>query len=60
MTTSSHDATPPNGQRALWLWAAVLAVMAVVFWFSTDNDPEFLARKSGDLPRRSLAQELRR
>ena len=39
------------------IWAAVLAVMAVVFWFSTDNDPEFQARKSGDLPRKSLAQE---
>jgi NNP family nitrate/nitrite transporter-like MFS transporter len=39
------------------IWAAVLAVMAVVFWFSTDNDPEFLARKSGDLPRKSFAQE---
>jgi hemoglobin-like flavoprotein len=26
------------------IWAAVLAVMAVVFWFSTDNDPEFLAQ----------------
>jgi MFS transporter, NNP family, nitrate/nitrite transporter len=39
------------------IWAAVLAVMAVVFWFSTDDDPEFLARKSSDLPRKSLAQE---
>ena len=39
------------------IWATVLAVMAVVFWFSTDNNPEFLARKSGDLPRKSLAQE---
>jgi MFS transporter, NNP family, nitrate/nitrite transporter len=39
------------------IWAVVLAVMAVVFWFSTDNDPEFLARKAGDLPRKSLAQE---
>jgi MFS transporter, NNP family, nitrate/nitrite transporter len=39
------------------IWATVLAVMAIVFWFSTDDDPEFLGRKSGDLPRKSLAQE---
>jgi NNP family nitrate/nitrite transporter-like MFS transporter len=38
------------------IWAAVLAVMAVVFWFSTDNDPEHAAREAGHV-HKSFAQE---
>jgi MFS transporter, NNP family, nitrate/nitrite transporter len=38
------------------IWAAVLAVMAVVFWFSTDNDPEHAARQAGHV-HKSFAQE---
>jgi MFS transporter, NNP family, nitrate/nitrite transporter len=39
------------------IWAAALVVMAIVFWFSTTDDPAFTARKGGQVPRKTLAQE---
>jgi MFS transporter, NNP family, nitrate/nitrite transporter len=38
-------------------WAAVLAVMAVVFWLTTGDDPVIRARRAGQGRRRSLASE---
>jgi len=44
-------------QTVAVLWAAALAVMAVVFWFATDDDPELKARRaSGQKPRATLLQ----
>ncbi len=40
------------------VWAAVLALMAVVFWLTTGDDPVIRARRSGQVQRRSLASEL--
>ncbi|MBV8107736.1 MAG: NarK/NasA family nitrate transporter [Hyphomicrobiales bacterium] len=44
-------------QTVAEIWAAVLAVMAVVFWFSTEDDPAFAARKAMHAARKSFAQE---
>jgi len=38
-------------------WAAVLAVMAVVFWFTTEDDPVLVKRRRDGAPQRSLAAE---
>jgi MFS transporter, NNP family, nitrate/nitrite transporter len=38
------------------IWAAVLGVMAIVFWFSTSDDPQHAARKAGQA-HKSFAQE---
>jgi len=38
-------------------WAAVLAVMAVVFWFTTEDDPVLIKRRQEGAPQRSLAAE---
>jgi NNP family nitrate/nitrite transporter-like MFS transporter len=38
-------------------WAAVLCLMAVVFWLTTGDDPVTRARRAGQLQRRSLASE---
>ena len=38
-------------------WAGVLAVMAVVFWFSTEDDPVLIKRRKEGAPVRSLAAE---
>jgi MFS transporter, NNP family, nitrate/nitrite transporter len=38
-------------------WAVVLAVMAVVFWFTTGDDPVTRARRAGEVQRRSFASE---
>jgi NNP family nitrate/nitrite transporter-like MFS transporter len=38
-------------------WAAVLAVMAVVFWFITEDDPVLIKRRQEGAPQRSLAAE---
>ena len=40
------------------VWAAVLALMAVVFWLTTGDDPVIRARRAGQVQRKSLASEL--
>ena len=49
-------------QAVALIWAAALAVMAVVFWFTTDDDPVIRERRStGAAPQRSfLAASSRR
>jgi NNP family nitrate/nitrite transporter-like MFS transporter len=44
-------------QAVALVWAAVLAVMAVVFWFSTEDDPVLVKRRKEGAPQRSLAAE---
>jgi MFS transporter, NNP family, nitrate/nitrite transporter len=39
------------------VWAAALAVMAVVFWFTTGDDPVLRAQRAGQVQRRSFASE---
>lgn len=39
------------------IWAAVLLVTAAVFWFSTNDDPQFRARNNRREPRKSFLQE---
>ncbi|MCT7375749.1 MFS transporter [Chelativorans salis] len=39
------------------VWALVLVVMAVVFWFTTGDDPVIRAQRAGQLRRRSFASE---
>jgi NNP family nitrate/nitrite transporter-like MFS transporter len=38
-------------------WAGVLAVMAAVFWFTTEDDPVLVKRRKEGAPQRSLAAE---
>ena len=40
------------------VWAAALIVMAVVFWFTTDDDPELKERRAKGIRPRSVLQEL--
>ena len=40
------------------VWAAVLLVMAVVFWFTTDDDPQFKARRASGVKAPSAWMEL--
>lgn len=44
-------------QAVALAWAAVLAVMAVVFWFTTEDDPVLVKRRKEGAPQRSLAAE---
>jgi NNP family nitrate/nitrite transporter-like MFS transporter len=44
-------------QAVALAWAAVLAVMAVVFWFTTEDDPVLVKRRREGAPQRSLAAE---
>jgi MFS transporter, NNP family, nitrate/nitrite transporter len=44
-------------QAVALTWAGVLAVMAVVFWFSTEDDPVLVKRRKEGAPQRSLAAE---
>ncbi|WP_034857849.1 MFS transporter [Sinorhizobium sojae] len=39
------------------VWAAVLLLTAIVFWFTTQDDPQFRARRTQRAPRKSLAAE---
>jgi NNP family nitrate/nitrite transporter-like MFS transporter len=39
------------------VWAAVLGLMAVAFWFTTGDDPVIRAQRAGKAQRRSLASE---
>ena len=40
------------------VWAAALAVMAIVFWFTTSDDPVMRARQAGAAKPLSLAEQL--
>lgn len=44
-------------QAVALVWAAVLVVMAVVFWFSTEDDPVMAERRASGAKGRSLAEE---
>jgi len=45
-------------QTVAMVWATVLAVMAIVFWFSTEDDPVIRARRAGGAgPSRSFLKE---
>ncbi|WP_075291393.1 MFS transporter [Pararhizobium arenae] len=44
-------------QAVAQIWALGLVVMAVIFWFSTTDDPSFKARRERGAAPRSLAQE---
>lgn len=45
-------------QMVAVVWAAALVVMAVVFWFSTEDDPEIRARRARHEKPRSLLTQL--
>ena len=44
-------------QAVAEIWAAALALMAVVFWFTTTDDPAFRARRDKSVAHKSLLQE---
>jgi NNP family nitrate/nitrite transporter-like MFS transporter len=44
-------------QSVALVWAAVLAVMAVIFWFTSEDDPVTIRRRKEGYPQRSLASE---
>ena len=44
-------------QSVAQIWAVALVVTAVVFWFTTTDDPAFRARRERQAPQRSLLQE---
>ncbi len=44
-------------QAVALTWAAALAIMAVVFWFTTDDDPVLVRRRKEGAPKRSLAAD---
>ncbi|MCA1490679.1 NarK/NasA family nitrate transporter [Ensifer sp. NBAIM29] len=48
---------PFGWQVVAEVWAAVLLLTAIVFWFTTNDDPQFRARRSGRAPRKGLAAE---
>src|SRR3990170_4140620 len=45
-------------QMVAVVWAAALAVMAIVFWFTTDDDPELKARRARKEKPRSMLLQL--
>jgi NNP family nitrate/nitrite transporter-like MFS transporter len=40
------------------VWAAALLLTAIVFWFTTDDDPVLRARRAGEATQQSLAAQL--
>jgi NNP family nitrate/nitrite transporter-like MFS transporter len=44
-------------QSVAQIWAIALAAMAVIFWFTTTDDPAFRDRRNRSVAHRSLAQE---
>ncbi len=44
-------------QMVAEVWAVALALMAILFWFTTTDDPAFAARRNTTAPRKSFAQE---
>jgi NNP family nitrate/nitrite transporter-like MFS transporter len=47
-----------GGRLSLQVWAGALAVMAVVFWFCTNDDPAFRLRQTGRTDQKSFWLEL--
>ena len=45
-------------QTTAEIWAAGLALMGIVFWFSTTDDPNFIAQRNAATPRKSFAADL--
>src|SRR3546814_16007209 len=45
-------------QGVAQVWAAVLAVVAVLFFILAKDDPEYAARKAGGIPARTLKDQL--
>ena len=45
-------------QTVAEIWAVGLALMGIVFWFSTKDDPNFIARRAASVPRRTLGADL--
>jgi len=46
-------------QTVAHIWAAALAAMAVIFWFTTTDDPEFQRRRENEQPAQSFIDMLR-
>lgn len=44
-------------QSVALIWAAALAIMAVVFWFTTEDDPVIVQRRKGSYQPKSLLAE---
>ncbi len=44
-------------QAVAQIWAVGLALMAIVFWFTTTDDPAFRLRREGKVASKSVAQE---
>ena len=44
-------------QAVAEIWAAALLVTAIVFWFTTEDDPQFRARRDVRAPRKSFLGE---
>ena len=44
-------------QSVAQIWSVGLALMAIVFWFTTTDDPAFRLRREGRVASKSLAQE---
>jgi NNP family nitrate/nitrite transporter-like MFS transporter len=44
-------------QTVAQVWAAVLLLTAAVFWFTTEDDPKFRARREVSQPRKSFLSE---
>ncbi len=45
-------------QTTAEVWATGLALMGIVFWFSTTDDPNFIAQRNAAAPRKSFAADL--
>lgn len=52
-----HSFVAFGWQAVAEVWAAALLVTAVVFWFSTEDDPQFRARRDVGAPRKSFLSE---
>lgn len=48
---------PFGWQVVAEVWAAALLLTAAVFWFTTEDDPQFRVRRNQRAPRKSLAAE---
>jgi NNP family nitrate/nitrite transporter-like MFS transporter len=45
-------------QAVAQIWAAALVIMAIVFWFTTEDDPGFRERRTRRMPPKSFLHEL--
>lgn len=41
-----------------WIWASALILMAIVFWFSTEDEPAFKARQASGIKPASFVKQL--